>query len=99
MPQDLVAQLQALIDKDKEARRVLVTLDGVGSGFGYTETELLKRTGLEVQRLREHLYLIQRYEALEVRCTQVGTAGPFDYFFRTRPNLKVSVTVTQQEQK
>lgn len=91
-----VAKLQAFIDKDKEVRRLLVTLDGVGSGFGYTEADLLKRTGLEAQDLRKYLHLIQTYEGLEIRCTQVGTAGPYDYFFRIRPGLKVSVSVAQE---
>ncbi len=42
MPIDL-AQVQRFIDKDREMRRVVVAMDDVGLGFGFTEADLLKK--------------------------------------------------------
>src|SRR3989344_7716115 len=83
--------LQRTMAKDNSLQRVLVALDGVGCGIGFTEAELLKRTGLETKELREKIGLLDRYNALLIRCTQGGTCGPYDYYF-TLTNLKVNVT-------
>lgn len=87
-------EVQKIVDKDYNIQRVLVALNGVGSGFGITEKELEKKTGLESQELREILHRLQFNGAIEVRCTQIGTAGPYDYFLRLLPRIKVRVSVT-----
>lgn len=89
-----LAHLQKYIDNDHEMRRVVIAIDGVGPGFGFIETELLKRTGLETQKLRELISRLQRSGVVEVKCTQVGTSGPYDYFFRFCSGIKVTINIT-----
>ena len=89
-----VEEVQRHLDRDQEIRRLLVTLDGVGLGFGLTETELSKRTGLEVQKLRSCIADLQHLEIIKVKCTQIGTAGPYDYFFNLVSEIKTKVSIT-----
>jgi len=88
-------RLKRFIEKDYNAKTVIIVLSEASLGFGFTETELIGRTGISVQELRECLSLLQYYGAVEVRCTQVGTAGPYDYFFHLQ-NVEVEVTVKEK---
>jgi len=88
-------QLQEFIDKDQEMRRLIVAIESVGLGFGFTETEIMKRTGMESQMIRKLFNLLQRdFKVIEIKCTQIGTAGPYEYFFRFYPEIKVRVSIT-----
>ena len=89
-----IEEVQKHLDRDQEIRKLFVTLNGVGFGFGLTETELSRLTGLEVQKLRSHIARLQYLGIINVKCTQVGTAGPYDYFFSLVSEIKAEVSIT-----
>lgn len=63
--------------------RVLVELqmDGQGS-FGITLKDLQEKTGLPAEGVMTGLGLLEQNHWLMHRVTQVGTAGPYDTFYR-----------------
>lgn len=87
-----ISTIQNLVKKDNELGRLMVTL--TGCGFGYTEKDLLQKTGLERPKLLEYISRLQRHEVIRVTCTQVGTSGPYDYFFRLTEGIGVDVVVS-----
>lgn len=63
--------------------RVLVELQMDGrSSFGLTLKDLQERTGLPAEGVMTGLGLLEENKWLMHRVTQVGTAGPYDTFYR-----------------
>ena len=93
-----IERLQQYIEKDRDARRVMVALqpEPIDLSFGWKESDLQKMTGLDSPKIREILGFLDRNELLQIKCTQVGTAGPYDLFFRLKPGIKVTINVTSQ---
>ena len=89
--------LQSLINEDQKVKTIVVTLST--NSFGLTEKDLIKGTGLEGQQVLSCLSKLQKLGAVEIFCTQIGTAGPYDYFFRFSSEIKVTVNVQERAQK
>ena len=83
--------VKRLVRNKSEAKTVIIALSNVGFGFGLTEKDIAQKTELKIEKVREILSSLQYLGAVELKYTQIGTSGPYDYFFRLNSNILVVV--------
>lgn len=69
----------------------ILAADVKSHGMGVLEEELVRKSGLDAQKVLGHLWGLVEHEFVVSRLTQLGTSGPYGHYYKLAKDVTFRV--------